>query len=147
MYELTLKRRIAIFFGFLFLFLPLTCGGGYIAIDSIMLYFSFPESLVFSSFIIYGFALFFIFLPLFFLSFFPVFLGRLAPASIQKNISIFMFICLFFSVILQIGFKFYFVNELEHRGYIACRGVPSGWTPGMATKYVTNEALCSKKKP
>jgi len=144
MYELTLKRRIAIFCGFLFLFVPLGCGGVYLSIDSLMLYFSYPNSFVFSSLVIYGITLFLILLPLSFLSFYPVFLGRLASLSIQKKIEVFIFICFSFSIIFQCGFGIYFSNNLEKRGYIACRGIPSGWMPGMATKYVTNEALCSK---
>ncbi|MEY8711631.1 hypothetical protein [Mangrovibacter phragmitis] len=147
MYELTLKRRVAIFFGVLFLLLPLGCGGLYIALDSVVLYFSFPPAFVFSSFTIYGFTIFLMVIPLAFLSFFPVFFGRLASLSIQKNISLFIFVCFFFFIMLQIVFKLYFESELEHKGYIACRGIPSGWMPGMATKYVTNEVLCSKKDP
>lgn len=147
MYELTLKRRIAIFFGVLFFLIPLGGGGLYIALDSVATYFSFPPAFVFSSFTIYGFTIFLMVIPLVFISFFPVFLGRLVSLSTQKNISLFMFICFFFFILLQIGFKLYFVSELEHRGYIECRGIPSGWMPGMATKYVTNEVLCSKKDP
>lgn len=108
MYELTLKRRISIFFGVLFLLIPLGCGGLYIALDSVAIYFSFPPSFVFSSFTVYGFTIFLMVIPLTFLSFFPVFLGRLASLPIQKNISLFIFVCFFFFIALQIGFKLYF---------------------------------------
>lgn len=147
MYELTLKRRVGIFLGFLFLLIPLGGGGLYVALDSLALYFSFPPSFTFSSLTLYGFTMFLIVISLSFLSFPPVFLGRLASLSIQKNISLFIYICIFFFIAVQIGFRFYFVSELEHRGYIACRGIPSGWMPGMATHYVTDEVLCSKKDP
>lgn len=145
MYELTLKRRIAIFCGFLFLFIPLIYGGAYITTDGLMLYFSFPDSFIFSSFVIYGVALSLILLPLSLLSFYPVFLGRLAHISIQKKVGMFIFICFSFFITLQIGFGIYFSSELERRGYIACRGIPSGWMPGMATRYALNETLCKKK--
>lgn len=147
MYELTLKRRISIFIGVLFLIIPLACGGLYISLDSMTIYFSFPESFTFSSLVIYGFSFFLIIIPLTFLSFYPIFLGRLADINIQKKASRCIYICFFVFFIVQVGFGFYFVNELEHRGYIACRGIPSGWMPAMATKYVTHEELCSKKDP
>ena len=54
MYELTLKRRVSIFLGVLFLVIPLSFGGVYLTLDAINYYLSFPDAIVFSSFIIYG---------------------------------------------------------------------------------------------
>ncbi|MEA9391758.1 hypothetical protein SJI19_14610 [Acerihabitans sp. TG2] len=145
MYNLTLKIRITMFFGILFLFIPLGLGGLYLALDGIDVYLSFPDVFVFSSFIIYGFTFFLIIFPLVFISTYPIFLGRQVSCSVQKTISNFIVFCFFFSILFQMGFKFYFISEFEKRGYIACRGIPLGWMPGMATKYATNEALCLKK--
>lgn len=145
MYELTLKRRIFIFFGVLFLFIPLGAGGVYLTVDAINEYLSFPDIIIFSSFTIYGITCFLILLPLVFISLPPVFLGRQASISIQKPVSKFIVLCFLTSIFFQIGFRFYFVNEFEKRGYMACQGIPSGWTPGMATKYAISEELCLKK--
>lgn len=145
MYELTLKRRVSIFFGLLFLVIPLSFGGVYLTLDAINYYLSFPDTIVFSSFIIYGVTCFLILTPLAFLSTPPIFLGYQASNSVQRTVSKFIVFCFLTSIIFQIGFRFYFINEFEKRGYIACRGIPSGWTPGMATKYALNEELCLKK--
>lgn len=145
MYELTLKRRVSMFFGVLFLVIPLSVGGVYLTLDTINEYLSFPYIIVFSSFIIYGITCFLILTPLTFLSIPPIFLGRQAPDSIQKPVSRFIVFCFLTSIIFQIGFRFYFINEFEKRGYVACQGIPSGWMPGMATKYALNEELCLKK--
>lgn len=34
------------------------------------------------------------------------------------------------------------VNYLEKKGYIQCKGIPAGWTPGTAIEYALNEGLC-----
>lgn len=34
------------------------------------------------------------------------------------------------------------VNYLEKKGYVQCKGIPTGWTPGTATEYALNEGLC-----
>ncbi|CNE00557.1 Uncharacterised protein [Yersinia mollaretii] len=145
MYELTLKRRVSMFFGVLFLVIPLSVGGVYLTLDAISEYLSFPDVIIFSSLIIYGITCFFILLPLTFLSIPPIFLGRQASDSVQRPVSKFIIVCFLTSIIFQIGFRFYFINEFEKRGYIACQGIPSGWMPGMATKYAISEELCSKK--
>lgn len=143
----TLKKRMAILFGVLFLFIPLGCLGLYLFIDSVCFYLSFPEVFVFSSFVIYGVTLILILTPLFFISVIPVFFGRMASHSIQRRVSNFIVFCFFFSIPLQIGFRFYFLNAFEERGYVKCQGIPSGWMPGMATKYAINGVLCTKKDP
>nr|SHO17372.1 Putative uncharacterized protein [Moritella viscosa] len=43
-------------------------------------------------------------------------------------------------------FDLFYIGELESKGYITCKGVPSGWTPGMGTQYVLDLSLCDKKK-
>lgn len=147
MYELTLKRRIGIFFGVIFLIIPLSLGGLYLFVDSFFEYFSFPDSFVFTSAFIYGLTGFFILTLVVFLSIKPIFLGKQFSLNVQTKVSKFMFACLIFSVVFQVIFFILFTNKLNSLGYIACKGIPIGWTPGMGTKYVTNEVLCSKKHP
>lgn len=145
MYELTLKRRIGIFFGVIFLLIPLSIGGMYMSIDSLIEYFSYPNMIIFSSFIIYGFTLFLIVIPLVYMSVQPIFFGRQANSNVQRLMSRMITYCFICSVIVQIGFKFWFTNHLDNNGYISCKGIPSGWMPGMATKYALSEELCLKK--
>jgi len=40
------------------------------------------------------------------------------------------------------SFSMMYKKSLENRGYIECKGTPSGWTPGMATKYALNKSYC-----
>ncbi|HHZ8503647.1 TPA: DUF1240 domain-containing protein [Morganella morganii] len=140
------KKRIGMFFVLLFLILPLIIGGIYISIDSIHIYFSFPDDFVFSSFTIYGLASAFIFAPIIFLSAYPICFGRMAPILIQKKASKVIVFSFFVSIASQLFFKLYFESELKNRGYIACQGTPLGWTPMMATKYVTDKKLCLAPK-
>lgn len=142
MVEIKIKKRISMFFGILFLLTPLIFGGVYMSVDSLLIYFSFPDDFVFSSFIIYGITSALVLAPVVVLSLYPIFFGRMAPLSFQKKLSRFIIISFFVSVVSQFFFKMYFENELRSRGYIACQGTPLGWTPMMATKYVTDKKLC-----
>jgi len=107
MYELTLKRRVGVFFGVVFLFIPLSLGGAYLSIDSLFEYFSFPDSFVFTSAFIYGLTGFFILIPMIFLSIKPIFIGKQFSVSVQYKVSKFMIACLIFSVVFQVIFLFY----------------------------------------
>ncbi|MBS0849868.1 hypothetical protein [Citrobacter sp. JGM124] len=147
MYELTLKRRVGIFLGVVFLFIPLSLGGLYLFIDSFFNYFSFPDSFVFTSAFIYGLTGFFILFSMVFLSIKPIFLGKQFSLIVQYKVNKFMIACLIFSFVFQVIFFILFTDKLNSLGYIACKGTPIGWTPGMGTKYVTAEVLCSKKDP
>lgn len=61
----------------------------------------------------------------------------------SRHIRAFKLICILL-IIACISFPHMYKNNLQKRGYIACNGVPSGWMPGMATKYAINESLCHK---
>ena len=41
-------------------------------------------------------------------------------------------------------FSSIYKKELLSRNYIACSGIPSGWMPGLATKYVKEKTSCKK---
>lgn len=38
-----------------------------------------------------------------------------------------------------------FTLTLKEKGYVICKGIPSGWTPGTATKYAKDISHCSVK--
>lgn len=147
MYELTLNRRIGIFFGVLFIFIPLSLGGAYLFIDKLFEYFSFPDSFIFTSAFIYGLTGFFILIPMIFLSIKPIFIGKQFSLNVQYKVNKFMIVCLIISVVFQVIFFISFTNKLNNLGYIACKGTPIGWTPGMGTRYVIDEDLCSNNGP
>ncbi|MEL2650905.1 DUF1240 domain-containing protein, partial [Escherichia coli] len=49
-----------------------------------------------------------------------------------------------FSICAVLIFSSFYKKELLSRNYIACNGIPSGWMPGLATKYVKEKSLCKK---
>ena len=69
-----------------------------------------------------------------------------AVGVIAPIFNLFKFVCVIV-VVISISLSYWYVTTLNDKGYIRCNGVPVGWMPGMATKYVTNEALCLKKDP
>lgn len=108
-------------------------------------YYSFGNVIIFSwfsfSIIVLPFVLIF---PLFY---FILFLFKDSDYAFKKMngfIWIFKLTCIVL-IVLGIVFSLTYTNSLSERGYIKCKGIPSGWMPGMATKYVTSEALCLKK--
>lgn len=43
---------------------------------------------------------------------------------------------------ISVSFPFVYLNLLERKGYISCKGIPSGYMPGIGKKYVTDPRLC-----
>lgn len=43
---------------------------------------------------------------------------------------------------LSCSISFGYLSVLKNKGYILCSGVPSGWMPGTASKYVLDKNLC-----
>jgi hypothetical protein len=68
---------------------------------------------------------------------------ELAFNIMNRHIRTFKLTCVLL-IIACVTFPLMYKNNLQKRGYIACKGVPSGWMPGMATKYVINEQLCQQ---
>jgi len=117
-------------------------------------YFSIQELIEYSHFhevIIYSWLDCFTFLFSFFVFIFSIYPGYIAFYGVvmpeDKSKSVYKIAIIFFvmSLVIPIVFSFIYVNKIESKGYIKCQGIPSGWMPGMASKYVTNEALCLKK--
>lgn len=49
---------------------------------------------------------------------------------------------LLLSLVILVSFPLIYVNSLERKGYVACKGIPSGYMPGMGKQYVTDISLC-----
>lgn len=130
------------FLGMLCLYVSLILGGGLLSLTTLKEYFSFPTELSFSSFFVYGFSAVFILTPVAFFSLWPIFLGRRVSIEIQKYLTKYMIAMFIITIAFQIGFKFYFLNKLEAKGYVACPGAPKAWMPGMATRYVKDPQHC-----
>ncbi|MEA9391756.1 hypothetical protein SJI19_14600 [Acerihabitans sp. TG2] len=130
-----------------FLFLMIGMVAFYISLQSLIDYFKFYDVIIYSWMDCCVLLSSFVF---FLISIYPayvIFYG--VPIPIGKAKSVYKLILVFFvaSLVIPIAFSFIYVNKIESKGYIQCRGIPSGWMPGMATKYATNEALCLKKDP
>ncbi|RKQ41416.1 DUF1240 domain-containing protein [Enterobacter sp. R1(2018)] len=136
------KRRVGMFLGMLCLYVPLILGGGLLSLTTLKEYFAFPTELSFSSFFVYGFSAVFILTPVAFFSLWPIFLGRRVSIEIQKYLTKYMIAMFIITIAFQVGFKFYFLNKLEAKGYVACPGAPEAWMPGMATRYVKDPQHC-----
>ena len=108
-------------------------------------YYSFGNVIIFSWFSFSIIALPFILIfPLFY---FIIFLFKDSDYAFKKMngfIWIFKITCIVL-IVLGIVFSLRYTNSLSERGYIRCQGIPSGWMPGMATKYALNKELCLKK--
>lgn len=130
------------FFGMLCLYVPLILWGGLLSLTTLKEYFAFPSELSFSSFFVYGFSAVFILTPVAFFSLWPIFLGRRVSIKIQRYVTKYMIAVFIITVAFQIGFKVYFSNKLEGKGYVVCPGTPKAWIPGMATSYVKDPQRC-----
>lgn len=66
---------------------------------------------------------------------------KYAHKKVNKIMPFFKCMCVFvFSLSCAISFGY--LSALKSKGYILCSGVPSGWTPGPASKYVVDKKLC-----
>ena len=45
-------------------------------------------------------------------------------------------------VVLGLLYSILYPKELISRGYVRCNGIPSGWMPGTATRYVKERFSC-----
>ncbi|CFR15152.1 DUF1240 domain-containing protein [Yersinia alsatica] len=129
----------------IFILISLSALSWYLGFSEIFEYFDYYNVVVFS-----WMAPFLIFIPLLLtfplLWFFALLFKGYNPAIIiiSPIIPLFKVICIL-AVVFSISLSYWYVTTLSEKGYIRCKGIPSGWMPGMATKYVTSEALCLKK--
>lgn len=118
----------------------------YLWIDELSGYLKFKDVIIFSWMSV---SLFFIPLTLPFPTYwfysFLVFGHDVALVKVNRVITYFKWVCIF-SIITSILMSFFYVSTLKYKGYTTCKGIPSGWMPGMATKYVISKDLCNKNK-
>jgi len=50
--------------------------------------------------------------------------------------------CCITIVVPGLLYSILYPKELISRGYVRCNGIPSGWTPGTATRYVKERFSC-----
>ncbi|WP_370967627.1 hypothetical protein [Enterobacter wuhouensis] len=126
--------------------LVLSAGGTYAGLLSLMEYLSFPAVVIFSAGMIALVFSFLIILPLCIAGFYSSTKG--IRISEGKGIYLFRWFiyALVSSIVMCFVFKLYYQHELDVRKYIVCDGVPSGWMPGMASKYALEQAMCYKDK-
>ncbi|KEY59609.1 hypothetical protein SRDD_14460 [Serratia sp. DD3] len=119
----------------------------YFGFERFFTYFSYPDFFVFSVFSVFSVLFFMISIPILTLSFSPIYIGFQSSIEFQKKVAKCIVFGLCFIVLLSLVFNYYYISAISNKGYIKCNGIPSGWMPGMATKYATSELLCSKKDP
>lgn len=118
----------------------------YLWVDEVLEYLKFKDVILFSWMSV---SLFFIPLTLPFPAYWFVlsliFKHDEALSKVNRVIPYFKWVCIF-SIITSILISFSYVSILKYKGYISCKGIPSGWMPSTATEYVKNKDLCYKKK-
>lgn len=139
----SLKMRCFLFvWGLVMLFLSAVAT--YAGISSVLGYISFPPVVVYSTGMVALFFSFFIVLPLSLAGFYSSLKGvRLPEHESRLLFKLFMGVFVF-SVLFSFSFKLFYVSMLRNNDYIVCKGIPSGWMPGMATRYAINDVLCHK---
>ena len=69
-------------------------------------------------------------LPLFILIIPSIFTGKEMAAKYAVPLVKIMFGGFVVAILAAILYAVYYTNQLEQRGYVACKGTPSGFTPG-----------------
>lgn len=115
-------------------------------VDSWEEYLQFPKSITYSG----GNTLTLLFplmmIPLTLLSIDPIFKGIRSPLERARKLTKWLVYSFFIIMIVPIFVSLFYINIMENKGYIACKGIPTGYTPGAATKYVLELSLCKKNK-
>lgn len=146
MEKIPLKMRCIAFSFITFILAPLCIFVMYILVDDLRSWSESPDVLIFSSLSIVAGVIAPLFLIIFVtISIQPIFQGHRSSDILQKICSSSLYSLLILGVLANFGFNYYYTGKLVEQGYIKCRGIPSGWMPGMATKYATSEMLCLKQ--
>jgi uncharacterized membrane protein YcgQ (UPF0703/DUF1980 family) len=107
-------------------------------------YFTYPNHFVFSWLSFFAIVFSFVFLAISMAPGHIAIFGRPMCDNVLKKISTSTVLILCLSLLVGILGSFVYSSHIKSKGYIACKGVPSGWMPGMATKYAINKSLCHK---
>ncbi|EEW6399048.1 DUF1240 domain-containing protein [Escherichia coli] len=134
--------------------LKLTCGAIFIFFYPQLLFFfgcyATYELFLWNDIIVYSWGyMLIIFLPftLYVMSFEILFFaisGRRLSKVTMVRLWLIIKIIIAFSICAMLIFSSIYKKELLSRNYIACSGIPSGWMPGLATKYVKEKTSCEK---
>lgn len=126
--------------------LALSAGASWVGLLSLREYLAFPQVVVFSTGAICLIFSCMVILPLTLAGFYTAVKGQRLPE--KKSYRLFRWFIggLIIAVVSGFTFKFYYQYQLKERGYAACKGIPTGWMPGLSTKYALNDALCRQKK-
>ncbi|EEZ5278411.1 DUF1240 domain-containing protein [Escherichia coli] len=133
--------------------LKLTCGAIFIFFYPQLLFFwllCYFELFLWNDIIVYSWGyMLIIFLPftLYVMSFEILFFaisGRRLSKVTMVRLWLIIKIIIAFSICAMLIFSSIYKKELLSRNYIACSGIPSGWMPGLATKYVKEKTSCEK---
>lgn len=135
---------LSLLLGVAFLYIPLAVSSLWGSVYLLRKYFAFPDSLNFSSFVVYGITCFLVLLPLIVLSVYPIFFKTPIPTKVQKFLTKYIVTCFVLAIFSQIGVKLYFEKAFAEQGYFSCSGTPRSWTAGMATRYVKDMQLCNQ---
>ena len=141
----TMKQRIGLLLWVIFFIIPLLIAFLWMGIDTMSDYLSFPSSLVYS---LGGVILLFspiLLIPLIVLTIPPVFIGKQMVSKNALLLLKFMVYGCVCAIISATLFSFIYLSELEKRGYLPCRGIPTGYMPGMGKRYVTDLSLCKNR--
>lgn len=138
-----LKQRVIAFAGGIF-FMGLAAGVSYLGMYKLTEYLSYPDVVNFSFWVFFAAAFFFFFSPLLAMLFPVVFTGKQISVTSGKTLLKVVFIILGLTVLGMFIFSERYTASLMYKGYTECRGIPSGWMPGMAKKYATEPSLCAQ---
>lgn len=140
----SIKQRVGVFVGVCF-FLMLSLGISFIGCHDLLSYYTYPTVVVFSMWTLFAACFVGIYIPLLCMLFPVVIYGRQISIKSGKILLAFSFIILILVIIGMLMISFSYKQSLMDRKYIQCDGIPTGWMPGMATKYVSDKSLCYKE--
>lgn len=89
-------------------------------------------------------CIFFLFLPIADDDFSSHFYRKKINISLGKKLLKVAFVALGLTVVSMIVFSEIYTASLMHKGYSECKGIPAGWMPGMATRYVKDPSNCTQ---
>ena len=122
----------------------LAVGVSYLGMYKITEYLSYPDVVNFSFWVFFAAAFFFFFSPLLVMLFPVVFTGKQISVASCKKLLKAMFIILGLTVLGMFILSERYTASLMDKGYTECRGIPSGWMPGMTKRYAKEPSLCTQ---
>ncbi len=138
-----LTSRIRAFFATL-IGIAITIGTGIFGFQGVIEYFNFTDVIIYTR----GLVIF-LFIPIFFTlitayqTYILIYARDIPHYWGLKLVRATIFIAVS-ALVTSITFSIWYSNHLEKKGYIQCSGVPVGYMPFTAVKYVIFESMCKK---